>query len=60
MDDELLERCYLAYEMSEFRVIPNPLEILALPLGYLEQLHRFHKTMRFFMDYEKRPPEMKD
>jgi len=60
MDAALLERCYLLFAISGFRTIPNPLEVLSLPAGYVDELLRFAQGVRFFEDMERRPKEMKE
>jgi hypothetical protein len=60
MDTALLERCYLLFALSGFRVVPNPLDVLALPDGYVDELLRFAQGVRFFADMERRPPEMRE
>ena len=59
-DAALLEQCYLLFALSGFRVVPNPLEVLALPAGYVDELLRFAQGVRFFEDVARRPREMKD
>ena len=60
MDRELLETCYQLFEMSGFKIVPNPMDVIALPAGYVGQLYRFHHAVRFFEDFDKRPPELKE
>jgi len=56
---ELLETCYLLWEMSEFKHIPDPYEVMRLPSKYIDDLFRWHKGLRFTEDYPKRPPDMR-
>lgn len=58
-DAALLEQCYLLFALSGFRVVPHPLEVLALPAGYVDELLRFAQGVRFFEDIERRPHEIK-
>lgn len=59
-DAALLEQCYLLFALSGFRVVPNPLEVLALPAGYVDDLLKFAQGVRFFEDMERRPAEMRE
>ena len=59
-DAALLERCYLLFALSGFKVIPNPVEVLALPAGYVDDLLRFTQGVRFFEDMARRPEEMRE
>lgn len=59
-DIKLLRLCYMLWEMSGFKHIPNPLEVAALPAHYLNDLTRWHQGMRFTEDYDKRPDYLKE
>lgn len=59
-DAALLERCYLLFALSGFKVIPNPLDVLSLPAGYVDDLLRFTQGVRFFEDVARRPDEMRE
>lgn len=56
---ELLRLCYLLWDMSDGKYVPNPFDVLALPSGYIDDLFRWHTGVRFYVDYNKRPGEMK-
>lgn len=56
---ELLRLCYILWDMSEGKHVPNPLEVLALPRGYIDDLFRWHAGVRYYVDYDRRPGELK-
>lgn len=58
MDIELLERCWLAKEISGGHIY-DPLFIASLPLNYLNELAMYGQGVRFFEDVGKRDPAMK-
>lgn len=57
MDTELLERCWLAKEMTG--QIPDPVYIASLPVNYLDELALYGRGVKFFQDTNKRDPAMK-
>lgn len=50
----------MLWKVSDFRHVPNPLEVAALPAHYIHDLFRWHQGMRFTEDYPKRPADMKE
>lgn len=46
--------------MSKFTVMPNPLEVMTYPVGYIDEMFRFHHKVRYFADFEKRPSDLKE
>ena len=53
MSPELLERAYIIFALSGFTVIPDPMEILAMPLNYLDELLAFAQGVRWVRDVKK-------
>lgn len=56
---ELLRLCYLLWDMSDGKFVPNPLEVINLPKGYVDDLFKWHTGVQFYVDYDKRPGELK-
>jgi hypothetical protein len=59
-DIKLLRTCYMLWEMSGFKHIPNPLDVLKLPAHYVQDLFRWHQGLKFTEDYPKRPDYLKE
>ena len=53
MSPELLERAYIIYAISGFTVIPDPMEILAMPVRYLDELLAFAQGVKWVRDAAK-------
>lgn len=47
------------WELSDYRYIPHPQELLLLPRGWVEALTTFDTGVRFFEDLPKRPKHLK-
>lgn len=60
MDEDLRDQCYRLWEMSKFTVLPNPLEIMHYPAGYINEMFRYHHAVRFYGDIEKRPKDLEE
>jgi len=53
MSPELLERCYLLYAISGYTVLPDPVEVLLLPVSYIDQLLAFAQGVKWVKDVKK-------